>query len=219
MPYDVIEKSRIMNEVFRSVFGKLIRASKKYEETMRAYYKNPHYRIVYFDYNFTKRTIQIFIDLPGRRPRKPVIYNIYISTQESRKISPAQVTPKIKKLLKLRNKYKGIWSDEATIIYVPAGYTSGARQLIRKYGIIMTKDKNEITQIMAKYWRNRYTQLLAALRGKRLFGELLLLATILREIAKQYQPNLLEYDPLEYYLEQYIDPRILAQQGIEIPAW
>lgn len=163
-------------------------------------------------YDKRSTILDLLIDLPATK--KPVRYLIYVSAQESRPLSPAQVVSKINRVLKRYRAYS-IPMDTAKYMICPRGYTSYTIKMLKAHGIIPSKNDKQVLENIAKYFRNRYNRLIDALKGKRVYGELVLFLYILREIIKSLGYTLV-HDPLEEPLKYCPSPLYIAEQGIII---
>ncbi|WFO75658.1 hypothetical protein J4526_01890 [Desulfurococcaceae archaeon MEX13E-LK6-19] len=211
--YDYSLKLAARQAVIAEITRRFIKSVKRNWSLVEGYKRMRLGSPLRIDYDERRTILDIYIELPATRP---VRYLVYISMQTSRPLSPSQTRTKILRLLERKTRYV-TGMDTAKYILCPAGYTRGALEMLRTARIIPMKNMHEIIKNMAKYFKNRYTKLIDALRGKRLYGELMLLAYILREITKELGETIAN-DPLEQYLKYYPSPLILAEQGIEIPA-
>ena len=207
--YNHEEKLRYRVMLANSMFLDLIRAAKKAREHEARYKRTIPGSPVRIWHDTRWNIYSILIDLPGSR--KPLVVATYISAQVSRPLSPSQTTPKILKLYDIIRRYP---EADKLLFMLAATYTSTAYEMLREAKIMPTKKPGELMNWLARYFKKRYVKLIDALRGKRVFGELLLLAYILHELMKLYGEKV-ENDPLEEPFRQH-DIVYLAIEGLEI---
>ncbi len=183
----------------------------------------------------------IELDLPGTKA--PLVYIIYVSVQEVRPLSPKQLIPKIRKIKELTEKYSRYSYDVRIGRYIicPAGFTgqtlveelrrlkgikSEYAKLVRKafkytaigilwrHNIMPVRNEKKILENMAKYFKKRYNGLINSVRGKRIYGELVLLIYMISEIAKELGEQIPEDEFLTH--TRYYGPLHAALNGIEL---
>lgn len=167
------------------------RAWEKYSRSL----KTP----IHIEYSYSSRTVAVFIDLPRSRP---ILYIFYVSTQDWY-LTPVKVLPKIRKTRKLYRKYS-VPNQDSFIAVLAKRSTSGARAVASSSGVAVISPERAV-EILRKYFAKRYSSLIEALRGKRIYGEMVLLVAILQEITRQYgediEPIIRDTDYIHRYME------------------
>jgi len=137
--------------------------------------------------DYTATVVQL--NLPASNP---LIVAVYVSMQKSSPITPSQLKPKLNKLRELVNRLRGKTFATADIVYIvvaPKGCTIGARRIARYHGVNAVRNIREAIARLRTYIRARLHKLLQAIQGKRVWGELPLLAyslqTILQELGER----------------------------------
>jgi len=192
----------ILNEIFYGILSIMIRARGYYE----GYKRNRYTPIHIIVQDPSSRMFVAEIDLPATR--LPIRIILYISTQDWY-MTPSKIEPKINKVHRYRRKYSESPAD-TYIAIVSKRATSGAEKLSNRSGVPHRTPK-KVRKDMAKYFSKRFNGLLASLRGRRVFGELVYLIYILQELARYYGYEVPEVigDPIE--LQRY------AEQGFILP--
>ena len=163
-------------------------------------------------YDNMYNVVTIIIDLTPFGARVPVIYHIYVSAQRS-PLRPYQVWSKARKLRREVMKFNA-QADRLKCIVIEKA-TSGAIALLRRHGVLIIKKPKDLVRFIANYFKNRYTALLNALRGKRIWGPLALLLLVLQLIAKELG---IEPEP-ENQIDIYTETKLIdaAINGIKAP--
>jgi len=165
--------------VFNSFGTGFLRALNRYREVHRKISKRPDSPIEIID-DVYEGVFAIVIKEPNGRRASWVLY---ISVQEWY-LTPSKIRPKARKV-----------NETLRSISVPDQYTytaiiakratTGARRLAVEMGTPI-RTLNQVTNDIKKYVVKRYTQLLSALKGKRVYGELSALLFLLQEVAKEF---------------------------------
>ncbi len=194
------------HEITGEVALPLLRASKRFQKPYEAYRRSRYTPVHVLESDPASRMYVLEIDLPT--VRVPVRYIFYISTQDWY-LAPCKVPPKARKVLK---KYRSMGYQADTYMAIIAKrYTRGAKKLAARLGVPL-RSPREARRDMARYFgEKRLNGLLAALRGRRIYGELVFLAYALQELARElgFSVPELAADPLSL--------QRLAEEGMVVP--
>jgi len=190
----------VINSIFPYILGG-VRAVKPYWESFTRSIKSPiHYVIDYHSKFFG-----LLVELPCS---KPVFYGVYISTQ-SWYLTPKKILPKIRKLRKNIRRLI-VPNCDSYIAIVARRFTEPARIVASCNGIPM-RTPEAFARDVRRYFAMRYSSIVVALRGKRIFGEMVFLVAMLQEITKRFFGRVTEVFPDLTMLERY------AETGFVIP--
>ena len=103
---------------------------------------------------------------------------LYVSAQSTKK-RPSQVASITRALYSVARRYRG---EAITALLAPKGATRSAYRDLRSRNIIVARGPGELLDLLANFFSKRWERLLAALRGKRVYGPLALLMLVLSEI-------------------------------------
>jgi len=162
----------------------LLRAARGLRLSVRAaenLKRRPVERLVSIDFD-PKSTIAVLSLrlsklVPGLRD---INYVLYISAQTSKKKVPKQVRTIIRRLRR-----KKMLGDTVLALIAPRGATRGAYALLKREGIVVFRDAREALEYAKRYLVKRADRLREALRGKRIWGEVAVIALLLFEILRE----------------------------------
>jgi len=185
----------------------LFRAVKRVGRYYSAYKKYEWSGIHVLVDDFSSRMLVFDIDVPW--DVKGIRYILYMSTQKWY-ITPSKVEPKIRKVKKYYERYK--YGANVYRAIIAERWTSGAEELARSSGVPLRKFKH-VKKDMVKYFSKRLSGLLASLRGKRLYGEMVFLVWLLQEILKEL--GALDVEPL---FKDVTDVVRAVENGVDVPS-
>jgi len=163
-----------------NVFGRpLIRATNRYKEIHNHISKRPDSPIEVRD-DIYEGVFAVSIKEPtGRR----AVWVFYVSVQEWY-LTPNKIPSKVRKVL-VALRQLSTPDTYAYVAIVAKRATSGAHRLASSMGVPI-RTLNQVIRDIKKFLLKRYTQLIAALRGKRVYGELAALLYLLQEVLKEF---------------------------------
>jgi len=190
----------VVNLVFPHILGGL-RSVRRYWEHYSRSVKSPVHYVV----DFSSRFFGLLIELPCSRP---VFYGVYISTQ-SWYLTPKKVLPKIRKL---RRNIRRLIVPNCDSYYaiIARRATENARRVASCNGIPIRSPESFANDVK-RYFLERYSSIVLALRGKRIYGEMVFLVAILQEIARRFLGMVKEVFTDLTLLDRY------AEVGFSIP--
>ena len=183
----------------------LIRPAKRVSRYYSAYKKYDYTGVHVLHDDFSSRMLVFEIDVPT--DRKGVRYILYISTQDWY-MTPSKLAPKIRKVRKYWMKY--YFGARVYKAVICKRWTKGAQKLADASKIPLRKFKH-VKQDMINYFRNRYLGLIASLKGKRLYGELVFKAWLLQEILKEFGVT-----DVPFLFNNIYEVEKAVEQGIEV---
>jgi len=191
---DLVRDRRLT--VFNSLFLPIIKSMGRYREIHRHITRRYESPIEVVD-SIYEGVFAVSIKEPsGRR----AAWVVYVSAQEWY-ITPSKVPSKARKVLEVMRRISVPGQYTYTAI-VAKRATSGALRLAAQIGAPV-RTAGQVQSDIRKYIVKRYTQLLAALRGRRVYGDLAALLYLLQEVAKEFTgpgiPTLFK-DPLDAVL-------------------
>ncbi len=139
---------------------------------------------IYVHNTTDKRLHIVVLDLPASHP---LVIAVYSSAQTSRPTSPKQLATRLGRLRREVGKLRGKLFSNADIVYVYVSrrnITRGAYRQALRSGVIVAVNPSDARRRIAKYLAKRYHKLLSKLAGKRIWGELPLLAYTLAILSK-----------------------------------
>ncbi len=157
-----------------------LKAARRIRRVSEMYYRMRRTPIRFNESN-DKRVSTILLETPAS-PKNAAAWTFYMSGQTSCPIYPAQLPAKFRRIKKEINRFP--FCNRA-IIFIAPKFTCGAREMLRKAGILAFTKASEALAFIARYFKARYSSLLASLKGKRLFGPLALLVYILQELLRE----------------------------------
>jgi len=194
-------------ELFGPILRRFLSAAKRYREVHQKLSKRLESPVAVRD-DIYEGVFAIAIKEPTGRQ---ALWAFYASAQEWY-ITPSKVPSKARKALKAYQ-LMSVPNQYAYIAILAKRSTEGARRLAARLGTPIrtyTQAENDIKE----YVRKRYTNLLASLRGKRIYGELAALLYLLQELAKEWAGSEIQAvfsDPLEAY--RYVEEGLALGVG------
>jgi len=161
---------------------------------------------IHFIADFSSRIVILFVELPRS---KPVMYCWYVSVQEWY-LTPKKIEPKIRKALKYFRKYS-VPDQDSYVAIVAKRATRPASRKAASEGVPVRSPDAAVND-MRKYFGKRYDQIVAAVRGKRIFRELVFLVAMLQEIVRELAGAVIEVFTDLTLLLRY------AEEGFTVPA-
>jgi len=183
-------------EVFNLLFLPLIRSVRGYREAYRRVSRRLDSPVEVVD-DIYEGVFAVVIKEPGGRRAAWVLY---VSVQEWY-ITPSKVPAKARKVLEAVRRVS-VPGQYTYVALVCRRATSGAVRLATRLGVPI-RTAGQVRSDIRKYVVKRFSQLLSALRGRRVYGDLAVLLYLLQEAAKelvgQGVPTLFK-DPLDAIL-------------------
>jgi len=176
-PFASIIKDRRLS-VFNLIGRPIIRALNRYKVIHSRISKRPGSPIEVRD-DIYEGVYAISIKEPTGRQ---AVWVLYISVQEWY-LTPSKVPSKARKVLAAL-RYLSTPDTYAYVAIVAKRATSGAHRTASRLGVPI-RTANHVIKDIKKYLLKRYTQLIAILRGRRIFGELAALLYLLQEALKE----------------------------------
>jgi len=165
-------------ELVGPILRAFLRASKRLRNLQSYLAKRPSSPVEVRD-DIYEGVFAVAFRIPGSGQ---MLYVFYASAQEWY-LTPCKVPPKARKVLEARRLMSEPRQDSFVAILVKRS-TSGARRLGARLGVpVITYRQAE--EAIKRYVAKRYTQLLASVRGRRIFGELAALLYALQAVAEE----------------------------------
>jgi len=114
---------------------------------------------------------------------RQTVWVLYISVQEWY-LTPSKIPSKARKVL-VALRQLSTPDTYAYVAIIAKRATSGAHRTASRLGVPI-RTANQVINDIKKYLLKRYTQLLSALKGKKIFGELAALLYLLQEVLKEF---------------------------------
>jgi len=197
----------ILNKIFPGLFKGVNRVRRYWESYARSL-KTP----IHYDYDDSSRIAYVYIEPPAS---KPSLYVLYVSLQKWY-LTPVKVMPKIRKVRKYHRKYS-VPNQDSYIAIVAYRATRNASKVASADGVPI-RSPDAVAKDVREHWRNRYRSLIASIKGRRIFGELVFFVAMLQEITRELWGETIEIFPDITVLERYAESGFIVPRDVG-PPW